>query len=150
MNLVFSIILSSLIFVGEIILIYKLDFNDFTEKIITLVFVSIILNGFIYNLTDLYIMWYEGPLYQISVIIILLNLLYKENITKIYGTIVIVSMACIGFYISEYSDGMKFLGTILGIGVGHIFSCIINFSYLSYFQHRKIINYDYFEEMYLK
>ena len=29
MNLVFSIILSSLIFVGEIILIYKLDFNDF-------------------------------------------------------------------------------------------------------------------------
>ena len=109
--------------------------------------ISFPFNAYVSSLYGMYFTWYEGAMYQIAGFLITLTLFHKENVTGIYGTMITLIMAMVGFSFFYRGGAVAYLGILGGIVIGNILAVILNVSYLSFLSSRTRVLYDDFENI---
>lgn len=147
MNFTLPLTLSAIVFIAFfcLALFVNSKFNGkYFRVVIGYVLISFLMNAYLFLEKNLYLDWYEGPLYQFIAVLASLTLLYKENTTYIYGSIITVLSSLLCLKIPESGD----LYLFLGVGIGHIITFFIDFiSGMNLVHH---IQFEDFEKMYLQ
>lgn len=147
MHFLLPLILSAIVFIVffRVALFVNSHFDGkYLHLVIGYVFISFIMNSFLFLEKDFYLNWYEGPLYQFIAILASLTLLYMRNTTFIYGAIVTVmtSMLCFKLF------GLENRYLFIGVCIGHIFTKALELFTKNISFHQ--VQFEDFEKIYLQ